>query len=260
MGNSTDVIKNYFTDFTNNVFGQGTVVECGTAQGTHEPSRTLEYNYGWKTYGFECDPKFYPLLEKNRPNAIKLNYALSNKNGVSEFTQTAHGGNSSLKHCDAHIAELKTYDARFAGGSPFKTIKVPTITWNTFIHKYNLDKVDLLILDVEGAEMTILDSFSSDSILPQVIKIEYSYSDPQNKFLNKETKENFSGLIIIYKKLLSLGYQFDYVESNDAFFSLKTFWKEKPIPSVWQGESQEFTWINYTMYDKNKFRKMLKYL
>lgn len=261
MDKDLGIIYNYFFDhYKNKIIEEGIVVECGTAEGFHNPSLTLENIYNWKFYGFEADNRFFPILQQNRPKSININMALSDKNGYMSFVISAHGGNSSLHHCDIHKKELETYNAVFEDGSYFKEISIESIEWNTFTEKYNINKVDLLILDVEGHELTVLKPFTTHSILPSIIQIEYAYSDFNNEYLNIEEKENMSGILKIYKRLVSLGYDFDYVNFNNAFFSLNTFWKNKSKPNVWIGEDEEFIWRDICYYNKNKFNKLINYI
>jgi FkbM family methyltransferase len=255
----TSIIKNYF--FNDDLVKEnGIVVECGTAEGFHEPSKTLENNFNWKFFGFEADPRFFPILCKNRPNATKINAALSDINGKIDFTISAWGGNSSLEHTKIHKEELITYSAKFDDGSYFKKISVPTINWNHFIKLYNIKNIDLFILDVEGQEIKILNGMTRESVLPQVIQIEFAYSDCENILLDEEKKENFSGIFKISKKLFELNYQFDYVNFNNAFFSQKSFWNNKQIPDIWEGEDEEFHWRGICYYNKSKFKKLIEYI
>jgi FkbM family methyltransferase len=252
----TNIIDNYFIN-DNAVVTDGVVVECGTAEGFHEPSITLEKKYNWKFFGFEADPRFFPILCQNRPNSTKINAALSDENGIIDFTISAWGGNSSINHSKIHAEELITYPAKFEDGSYFKKISVPTINWDSFTSTYNLKKIDFLILDVEGQEIKVLNGFTKNSILPNIIQIEFAYSDHDNALIDINNKENFSGFIKISKRLFELNYQFDYVNYNNAYFSQKSFWKEKDPPLFWKGEDEEFIYRNICYYHKEKCKNIL---
>ena len=250
------VINNYFIN-NNKIINNGIVVECGTAEGFHEPSVTLEKQYDWKFFGFEADPRFFPILCQNRPNSTNINAALSDENGTIEFTVSAWGGNSSINHSKIHEEELITYPAKFEDGSFFKKIIVPTMDWNHFTNIYNLQKIDFLILDVEGQEIKVLNGFTNNSILPKVIQIEFAYSDHDNLLLDTNRRENFSGFVKICKKLFDLNYRFDYVNYNNAYFSQNSFWIGKDIPSFWDGEDEEFIYRDICYYHKEKCNKIL---
>jgi FkbM family methyltransferase len=251
MDKNLHILENYFHDKKN-----GVVVECGTAEGHHMPSIYLERELDWKFIGFEIDPRYWPILLNNRPKGLNINLALSDKNEFTDFVVTAWGGNSSLKLSEEHANELKSYKKTFSNGTFFQTIKVSTITWKTFIKTYKISHIDYLILDVEGCEMKVLDGMIGCDILPDVIQIEYSYSDPLSILRNKELKEDFSGFAILKHKLENMNYQFDYVYENDAFFSKKDFWKNKILPKNWFAETNEFNWNGYCRYNKNKCKEL----
>lgn len=245
-----NVIHNYFQSKKD-----GVVVECGTAQGDMNPSLYMENALGWDFYGFEPDPRFFPVFKRNRPNATHINLALSNKNGMVEFNISSHGGNSSLEHSPDHKKELHKY-SKFKDGSLFKTIEVQTITWENFIETYNISHIDFLILDVEGSELMVIDGMSNSTVLPDVIQIEFAYSDHNNSIINEAEKTNFSGFKILKDALLKLGYEFDYLNANNLLFSKTTFWNDKEKPSEWFGEDMQFHWNGYCQYDKEKCKNL----
>ena len=81
-----EIIGNYFVDInTFQVKTNGTVVECGAAEGFFNPSLTLETHYNWKYFAFEPDPAMFNTLCRQRPNPTKINAALSNFVGRSDF-------------------------------------------------------------------------------------------------------------------------------------------------------------------------------
>jgi FkbM family methyltransferase len=249
--NDLHVLTNYFYDKRN-----GVVVECGTAEGNHMPSSYMEKELGWKFIGFEVDPRFWPVLLQNRPNGLNINAALSDENGFASFTVSAWGGNSSLNMSAEHAAELISYRRTFENGSFFQNVTVPCMTWKNFIKSYKIENVDFLILDVEGCEMKVLNGMIGSEVMPDVIQIEFGYSDPTNKLRDEKTKEDFSGFIILKHKLQEMGYRFDYVQYNNAYFSKNDFWKDKQLPDKWEEESNEFTWFGYCRYNKDKCKNL----
>jgi FkbM family methyltransferase len=251
MNEELHILENYFNHKRN-----GVVVECGTAEGHHMPSTYMENELGWKFIGFEIDPRFWPILLKNRPNGLNINLALSDSNEFTDFTVSAWGGNSSLQLSEEHKKELISYKKTFQNGTFFENIKVSTITWKTFINMYKISHVDHFILDVEGCEMKVLKGMEDSLVLPDVIQIEFSYSDPLSKIKNDELKEDFSGFVILKHALEKMGYEFNYVHFNDAFYSKKDFWKDKQKPEKWVGESDEFSWNGYCRYNKNKCKNL----
>lgn len=248
------ILKNYFGDNINNLLRKGTIVECGTAQGNHQPGKFLDEILDWQFIGFEVDPNFWPQLALNKPKAssLKINKALSNSDGKISFTVSAHGGNSSIQHNNEHVEELKSYQKTFNNGELFKTIEVDSITWRTFIKQYNIKNVDLFILDVEGWEIQVLEGMENCEITPNVIYVEFPRSDYSFKLKNEETKEDFSGFKILKDKLTSMGYEFDYVHDCNMVFSKPSFWIGKTKPTTWLGETPIVEHFGYIRYNKEK--------
>ena len=75
------------------------------------------------------------------------------------------------------------------------------INWGKFISDFKVDSVDLLTLDVEGHELSVIDGIRKTKIYPNVIQVEFLRSDPERPLLNEETKQDFSGFITISKIL-----------------------------------------------------------
>jgi len=245
------VINNYFK-YKNNLKYEGTIVECGTAEGWHDPGSFLEKNLNWKFIGFEVDPIFWPQLCMNKPSSLKINKALTNFDGQTDFTVSAWGGNSSINHSTEHQKELISYKKTFPDGNYFKQIKVPAITWRTFVKQYKISSVDLFILDVEGCEIMVLEGMEGCNVLPDVMIVEIGRSDYNNTLRNEETKEDFSGFKIIKDFMKKLEYEFNYFSDNNGMFSKKVFWNNKEKPNKWIGETNKFEHMGYVIYDKEK--------
>lgn len=239
------LIDNYFTGKKN-----GVVVECGADNGTYMPSTYLENFLGWKFIGFEPVPETYQELIKNRPNGLNINSGLSDFTGDTDFFICQIPGMSGISHNQRHIDEFRRKNVIFSKDKMFEKIKIKTLTWDDFLEIYNIDHVDLLILDVEGHEINVISGMNK--ALPSVIQIEMAYADPLNSLLDEKLKENFSGFILIRNILEKKGYEFNYVNFNNAYFSLKNFWGERDKPKIWKGSDDYFFWDGYKIYDRNK--------
>ena len=252
------VIENYFVNpKTGEVFRDGVVVECGAAEGFFNPSLTLEQIYKWKYYAFEPDPRMFQVLDRNRPWSIKINKALTDYIGTTPFFMSAHNGNSSIGYNEFHENELKGYKERFDDGTSLHPITVQTIDWQKFVEDYEVNKVNLLTLDVEGHELDVFHGIAKTNILPEVIQVEFIYSDPQNKLFNKEEKKDYSGFFAVANTLMEMGYGFDYVSFNNAHFSLRSFWKGKDRPTKWVEEVDIYEWHDIKFYDKDECKKFI---
>ena len=96
-----------------------------------------------------------------------------------------------------------------------------------------------------------------NDILPDVICSEFGMSDRSKGLSANKNKENFSGILKVNDCLQSLGYRFDYVKHNNAYFSKKSFWAQKQRPKEWFGEDEKFLFWGTTWYDKQKLKDVL---
>ena len=195
------IFDRYFRNKKHGIF-----VECGAYDGQTECScKFFEEFREWKGYNLEPVPWLFKQLKKNRPESINLNLALSNKNGEAAFNAVNHPDyglnctNGSLAHSDSHLKILKEMQVSF------KKVTVQCITWDNFIKSQKISHIDLLVLDVEGHELEVLEGMSKKSILPQVFCIEFGH-------LNFEQ---------IKQKLEKLGYRFDLIQDANAYFIKK---------------------------------------
>jgi FkbM family methyltransferase len=119
---------------------------------------------------FEPNPFEYETLKKNiECNDIGLidaeNAALSNKDGIVEMEIVPQIG--SIGGQTVRIPQRKWLKDEF-----IRKISVKTITLDNVISKYNLEKIDILKMDVEGLELEILKCCSE---LHKIIHIVLEY-------------------------------------------------------------------------------------
>jgi FkbM family methyltransferase len=200
----------------------GWLTEAGAVDGVSiSCCKFFEEFMGWKGINFEPSSKYYQQLIKKRPKSTNLNMGLSNKTEILIFkdviTPTGEcSGNGSFKHTKEHLDEL-TYHKIIS----FKEYEVKTINYIDLIYKYNIQKIDLFCLDVEGFEIKVLDGMSKSKILPTILCIEYNHLGLRN--------------IIDYVLELNIGYKFDFISFNNAYFSTNDIQKKEK----WFGETHE---------------------
>jgi len=102
-----------------------------------------------KIYSFECNPNTVEMCRKNLEkynNIVFQSYALGNKNEMLpfySFTKNNDGASSLLKRIDFENTQK-------CNGN----IKVKKLC--DFVKENNIDKIDLLCMDVQGYELNIL--------------------------------------------------------------------------------------------------------
>ncbi len=189
----------YFKDVRDGVF-----IEAGAADGVEESCcKVFEEFLGWTGINVEPSPVNFEALQAARPNAINIRAALSDHDGSATFTNALHPvrgarfGNGSLGHTQRHIDELT------GNGCTFETFEVQTIRYDTLLERHGLKHVDLFVLDVEGHELTVLRGMAGTTVWPRVFCIEHGNIGLEN----------------LRSMLERVGYGFDFVAFNNAYFS-----------------------------------------
>jgi FkbM family methyltransferase len=199
------------------------ILECGggAAQETNNLCGTNNCYYIEANY-----PEYQEL---KRLNYNVYYYALTDKNENLSFTVTSHGGNSSVSHGELHKKEL--IDRK----STFTEVIVPGITYKNFIENIIKNNIDILILDVEGHECTILKTFFELDVsqLPKIICIECGYDWIERKTI-----------------LLKLGYTLDFYEFNNCYLSLSSCNIKKNLHNIklYNEKNKNFIWLNQVIY------------
>ena len=107
-------------------------------------------------YAFEPFPGSFSILERRTKAISKIhpfNLAISNKTGRSVFHANSSVATNSLLPTDSNAQAIGGKDLL----ETIETINVETTTLDDFCRKHNIDRIDLLKMDVQGAEYLILD-------------------------------------------------------------------------------------------------------
>jgi len=151
--------------------GPGFFIECGANDGEYySVCKPLEDAYGWTGVNIECNPWCWEDLQRNRPDCINLRLALA-----AESHQTLQ---FQIPRNDASGRDRKTGMASFLkmrewGNREIEKVSVITLTYADLLRYHRIEKVDLFVLDIEGAEMTVLNSLTPDMVLPKIFCVEF---------------------------------------------------------------------------------------
>jgi len=180
------------------------IAECGSRDGL-DAIALYKYYYPAKVYVFECNPEAIPLCRKNLkgyPDIELVEKAVYDRNGMVDFYATDMersvdkniGASSLLWHRDNEVEFFQ------------KKIQVEAIRLDTFMQQEGLNKIDLICMDLQGAELSALDGMGTkisktSYIITEIVfehfyKGDYLFGDVRKYMLNKEF--NFiicSGLI-----------------------------------------------------------------
>jgi FkbM family methyltransferase len=128
--------------------------------GASEGSETLEYRRvfpGGRIYAFEPEPKSFQVLQQ-RVNAdsdiTAFNLAVSNVEGIAHFNTNAAPACSSLLGTDSRAATNWSLTGIY---ETVETVDVKAVSLDNFCEANDIPQVDILKLDVQGAEYLVLE-------------------------------------------------------------------------------------------------------
>lgn len=161
------------------VFGQaldGFFIEVGAYDGVSlSVTRALEAA-GWRGLLVEALPERAEQCRKNRPNSRVEHAALGKPGGASTVTfsavEHATPGMDMLSHIDAPDATTEHKETIDREGARTKHVTVPLTTMDALLEKDPPSRIDAAVIDVEGAELSLLGGFDLKKWRPRVIVIE----------------------------------------------------------------------------------------
>ncbi len=121
----------------------------------------------FKLYSFEPEKKNFKILEnytENYPQIKIFNYGFSDKNGLNNFYLNTHSATHSLLPLEKNHAKIWKNNLY-----SLKKDKCYFFTIDYFLKKNKIKKIDLLKLDVQGAEYLVLNG-SKNSLKNKKIK------------------------------------------------------------------------------------------
>lgn len=164
------------------------------------------YDRGWR--GINIDPLkgSFELFSRERPRDLNLNVAIAKQEGTREFYEVVD------------YPELSSFSSDSLEGSPHTIISYPVdvITGNKLFDEYVVGTVDFLKIDVEGAELEVLESLDLLRHRPRVLIVEATVPDSEfpgwHNFKSILSFEQWEPLI------LRAGYLFAYFDGLNNFY------------------------------------------
>ena len=153
-----------------------------------------------KLYCFEPHPKAIQKF-KERMKGIKncelFDYAISNKNGKIDFHLAEGNWNNSPMDWGSSILKPKNITKDFPFISYENKIKVKTITLDKWVEKHNIEKIDFMWVDIEGAER----EFIQGGLETLNKKVKYLYIEVCDKeyFEGEPTEEEIKQMLPNFK-------------------------------------------------------------
>ena len=157
----------------------GVFVEIGAHDGvSFNNTLFFERELGWRGLCVEPIPEVFEQLARNR-SAITVQACVAQQSGRKQFLRVRGYAEMLSGMVDAydprHLSRIES-EIQQEGGSS-ETIDVEAIRLDELLRKHGIDSIDLLCIDVEGAEREVLASFDLRRIRPAVVCIENNYSD-----------------------------------------------------------------------------------
>jgi FkbM family methyltransferase len=137
----------------------GIFVDVGASDGISGNNTYFFEKIGWQGLCIDADPSHHASLKENR--RLVETCAVSSVRGEVEFYR--HNTDS-------------TWSGIYPRGEDYTPIKVQSHTLEDLLGLHDIDKIDLLDIDVEGSEIDVWNSFDPELYQPEVVIIEYSDS------------------------------------------------------------------------------------
>lgn len=164
-------------------------VEVGANDGINfDPLYHLIKSNNWAGILVEPDKTTYERLKGNyskQKNLIFENCAISDTDGKVEL----YCGTTDLHYSLSYKHAEWMFDVKPRG------VEVESIRLDTLLNKHEVEKVDLLMIDVEGYDFIVLKTFPFSKIKPKIIRLEVVHISAEG---------NSTGDVINY--LTELGY------------------------------------------------------
>jgi len=143
----------------------GFYIDVGCYHPIHRNNTYLLHNNGWSGINIDIHQFSIDLFNYLRPDDINLNCAVSDTNGLTKmFYQKAL----------SQLSTIDEFQAKKAFQGNIKKSKIKSLTLDTILEKTKLTdkKIDLLDIDVEGADLRVLKGFTIEKFKPELICVE----------------------------------------------------------------------------------------
>ena len=143
---------------------KGFFIDVGCYHPIHRNNTFLLYKKGWQGLNIDIHSFSVDLFNYLRPKDLNYNYAISDKNEILSM------------YYQKKLSQLSTieYDqAKKVFQGPIKEKKIQALTLDEILNISKIEKkIDLLDIDVEGADFKVLKSFSLEKFRPELICVE----------------------------------------------------------------------------------------
>jgi len=195
MDNEDTAVLSYFKDKKN-----GFYVDVGCYHPIHRNNTYVLHKKNWNGINIDTSQFSIELFDYLRPDDLNYNCAISNK---SEFIKLFYQKELS----QLSTTERDQAETVFKGNIKEKEVQAFTLDEILNRDKYKNSKIDFLDIDVEGADLKVLEGLSFDKFKPELVCVEIHANEIKQsdiyKFLVDKSYELFwSGVFShIFKRL-----------------------------------------------------------
>ena len=185
----------------------GTFIDIGAHDGvTYSNTYFFEKYLGWTGICIEPMPEIFKQLKQNR-KCICVNGCIAEFNGTRKFMQVSGPSNmlsGLIEFCDnRHLTRIYREVAQLGG--EITILDMQCFRLNDLLKTHAIPHVDLLSVDVEGAEFAILQSIDFSTVDIDVICVENNNDTSDVRVLLEKAGYSFVIKLVysddIYKKI-----------------------------------------------------------
>ena len=209
---------NEHTFFPEKLSENPTIVDLGCSKGGFFNNFKKQFEYGI-FIGIEANPINYEEIKNlNSDRTFMINSAICSEQRadkeISFVVDIDNGDIGSFVFDETSISLSKTENT-------LKRFNVSTIKISDIFQKYNLERIDLLKIDIEGAEWELLENLE-ETLLNKIDQISVEFHD----FIDPTKKDRTKGIV---ERLESFGYK-SIISGATLFYGTEyydcTFYKD----------------------------------
>jgi FkbM family methyltransferase len=163
--------------------GHGFLVEVGAAHPDYLSVSALYRSLGWSVLGVEPNPEFYELHRARGHDVVQYACGDHDEDDVDFSVVDSHGtaykdGNVSFEAFSS-LAIKDAYAKLMDPELSVRTIKVDLRRLDTILreHAPAVDRIDIVVVDVEGWELEVLNGLDFERFRPRVLIVENLFAE-----------------------------------------------------------------------------------
>lgn len=211
-GEQIDALERYFWGLTN-----GVALELGALDGLSLSTTRPLLNLGWNRILIEGSPSWCNDLKKNSIDALSFCVPICRKEGKVHYSSSQAVGGI-IEYMSNEFREKFHIQTTYLPVTEWKNIKgmheISCLPVKLLLKYTNINKINLWILDVEGAELEVLKTVDWNSTSFDVIAIEINKNikDDKINIINNEYRDNITAY------LKENNYKLDWEYGRNAWY------------------------------------------